>query len=93
MPSFGMDIPARFPLAIFQQFGAWEIFFLLLLALLLFGGKRLPELARGLGKALREFRKATDDAEESLSEALEKPETPLKKSPKSQEVKQDEKAD
>ena len=89
MPCFSVDSSLPFPLALFHQFGAWEVLFILLLALLLFGGKRLPELARGLGKALREFRKATDQAEEAVSEALEKQETPPKKSPKCQEVKED----
>ena len=36
--------------------GYSEIILILLLALLLFGGKKLPELARGLGKGLREFK-------------------------------------
>ena len=38
-----------------------EIFVILLFALLLFGSKRIPELARGLGKGLNELKKATGD--------------------------------
>ena len=38
--------------------GPWQLVLIFLLALLLFGGKRLPGLARGFAKALREFRGA-----------------------------------
>ena len=41
--------------------GAGELLVLLLIVLLLFGAKRLPELAKGLGSALREFRSAAKD--------------------------------
>lgn len=39
----------------------WEITIIFLVILLLFGARRLPDLARGLGQSLREFKKATDD--------------------------------
>lgn len=61
------------------MFGTGELIVILCVALLLFGGKRLPELARGLGLGLREFKKAfhgTDEAvveEESLSKAHKTP--------------------
>jgi sec-independent protein translocase protein TatA len=43
----------------------WEILVLVLLVLLLFGAKKLPELARGLGQGIKEFKKSTkDDPEE-----------------------------
>ncbi len=41
--------------------GPTEWFIILLIVLVLFGAKRLPELARGLGKSLTEFRKAKDE--------------------------------
>ena len=48
--------------------GPWEIILLLLLALLLFGAKRLPEIGRSLGRGMREFKDSVsgsnnDDAE------------------------------
>jgi sec-independent protein translocase protein TatA len=45
----------------------WEVLLLLMIALLLFGGKRLPEMGRSLGAGMREFKDAItgkDDAEE-----------------------------
>ncbi|MFA6508473.1 MAG: twin-arginine translocase TatA/TatE family subunit [Treponemataceae bacterium] len=47
--------------------GLPEIVLVLFLVLLLFGGKRLPELARGMGKALSEFRKGVRDVEDAAS--------------------------
>jgi sec-independent protein translocase protein TatA len=45
-----------------------EIFVVLLVVLLLFGAKKIPEVARGLGKGLNEFRKATDDIKKEIKE-------------------------
>lgn len=44
-----------------------DLLIILLIVLLLFGAKKLPELARGMGQALREFNKAKDDFERELS--------------------------
>ena len=51
--------------------GPWEIFFLFLAILLIFGGKKIPEVARGLGKGLREFNKAKNEVKDSINEAIE----------------------
>ncbi len=40
------------------RIGAWELIIIVILALVIFGGKRLPELGRGLGKGLANFRQA-----------------------------------
>lgn len=45
-------------------FGVWEIGIVLALVVLLFGGKKIPELARGLGQGIREFRRAKDELED-----------------------------
>ena len=46
--------------------GAWEILLILLVVLLVFGAKRIPELARGLGKGIREFKDATNDIKQEF---------------------------
>lgn len=62
------------PLA-FLNLGPWEIFFILGLALLLFGGKRLPSLAKDLGDGIRQFRKSLSGDSESESAKIQEPET------------------
>ena len=47
--------------------GTGEIFVIILAVLLLFGAKKIPELARGLGKGLNEFKKASDDIKREIS--------------------------
>lgn len=48
----------------------WDWIVIFLIALLIFGGKRIPEIARGLGKGIREFKKAKDGIEESIEEEI-----------------------
>ncbi|MFC1513570.1 twin-arginine translocase TatA/TatE family subunit [candidate division KSB1 bacterium] len=46
--------------------GGQELLLIFLGILLIFGGKKLPELARGLGKGIKEFKKATQEIESDL---------------------------
>jgi len=46
------------------MFGGWEMLLILAVVLLLFGAKKLPELAKGLGKSIKEFKKASEDTAE-----------------------------
>jgi len=46
-----------------------EIIILALAVLILFGSKKIPEMARGLGKGMREFRKAADDIKRELNQS------------------------
>ena len=55
--------------------GPTEWVVILLIALLLFGAKRLPELARGLGKSIKEFKRATSEVEQDIREAMKEEET------------------
>ncbi|MFZ9201967.1 MAG: twin-arginine translocase TatA/TatE family subunit [Opitutales bacterium] len=50
------------------------VWLILILAVLLFGGSKLPELARGLGKAKREFRKASEEVEDEVRTAVDEDE-------------------
>jgi len=43
------------------MFGPWEIVLIVLVVLLIFGGRKIPELMRGLGQGMKEFKKATKD--------------------------------
>ncbi len=49
-----------------MSLGPWEIVLIFVVLLLVFGGKKLPELARGLGQGLKEFKKATKDIKEEI---------------------------
>ena len=49
--------------------GGWELVVISLVILLLFGAKKLPELARGLGQGIKEFKGAVDGAKDELKEA------------------------
>ena len=51
-----------------MSFGLPEILLILLAVIILFGGKKIPELARGLGKSLSEFKKGRNESEESNNE-------------------------
>ena len=57
-------------LAIFNL-GGGEILLILAIALILFGAKKLPELAKGLGQGIKEFKKATDIASSGIPGAVE----------------------
>jgi sec-independent protein translocase protein TatA len=59
------------PLAFFGNLGWPEIVVILLVILLLFGGRKLPELARGLGKGLREFKDAVRGAKNEFEDAAD----------------------
>ena len=54
-----------------MSLGAMEITIILVVVLLLFGGKKLPELAKGLGKGIKEFKKAKNDVSEEINKVTE----------------------
>ena len=56
--------------------GGGEIILILALVLILFGAKKLPELAKGLGTGIKEFKKATRDVTEEMHSAMEEPPPP-----------------
>ena len=49
-----------------MSLGPWEIALVILVIIILFGGKKLPELARGLGLGLREFKKAKQEIKDEV---------------------------
>ena len=60
--------------------GGWEVVLILAVVLLLFGAKKLPELAKGLGTGIKEFKKATrevtDEIQNVSNETPARPATP-----------------
>ncbi len=63
----------------FGNLGAGEIILIVLVILLLFGAKKIPELAQGLGKGMKEFKKSLKDVEDEIK----KTDDDIKKSDKS----------
>ncbi len=51
--------------------GGQEIFFVFVIVLLLFGGNKIPELMRGLGKGIKEFNSARANVEDELRKGME----------------------
>src|ERR1044071_3166851 len=50
-------------------FGGWEVVLILAVVLVLFGAKKLPELAKGLGQGIKEFKKATREVTDEIQSA------------------------
>lgn len=60
-------------LSIFLGFiGPWQVVLIVAIVLLLFGGKKIPELMKGLGKGMKEFKNATKEDEEETASSEEK---------------------
>lgn len=59
----------------FENIGFGELLIILVVVLLLFGAKKIPELARGLGKGMSEFKKGLKDVENNIKEEEHKNET------------------
>ena len=70
------------------QLGFGELLVIGLIALLIFGPKKLPELGKSLGKGLREFKKATEDIKSSFDEHLKEAESTIEDA--KQEIKETE---
>jgi sec-independent protein translocase protein TatA len=63
------------------MFGGWEVVMILAAVLILFGAKKVPELMGGLGKGIKEFKKATRDVTDELNSAMDEPPPAPKKLP------------
>jgi sec-independent protein translocase protein TatA len=51
--------------------GGWEIVLILAVVLILFGAKKLPELAKGLGTGIKEFKKATREVTDEIQNSMD----------------------
>ena len=50
--------------------GTWEIVAIVLIILLLFGGKKIPELMKGLGKGVKSFKEGMNEVEKEVKDAV-----------------------
>jgi sec-independent protein translocase protein TatA len=68
---------ALYPIAGVLGMGPTELIVILVILLVLFGGSKLPSLAKGMGQSIKEFKKAAkDDPEEDKPAEAKKPEAP-----------------
>jgi sec-independent protein translocase protein TatA len=67
------------PMFAIGPFGPTELIIILFIVLLLFGAKKLPDLARGLGKSVSEFKKGSSEAEREIKDAIESEPKPAEK--------------
>lgn len=74
----------------FYGLGMQELLVILAIVMLLFGGKKLPEVGRNLGKAIRGFKQAEDETMKELRKAAEGPSTGSGQGETAEEAKGDE---
>ena len=63
----------------FGSLGATEIILIIVAIVLLFGAKKIPELAQGIGKGMKEFKKAVKEVEEDITEIKDEVKSDIKK--------------
>ena len=66
-------------------FGPWEIVLIVLVIVLIFGGKKIPELMKGVGKGVKSFKEGMNEVEDQINQA-----DPANPAPKSDETPQSE---
>ena len=57
-------------LAFLGGLGGWEILLILMVLLIFFGAKKIPELAKGLGKGIKEFKSATNEIKDEIEDSV-----------------------
>ena len=62
-------------LLLFQNIGVWEVLIIAFIVLLLFGGKKIPELMKGLGKGVKSFKEGVNEVEKEIKD-LDKEDKP-----------------
>ncbi len=61
--------------------GTWEIVAIVLVILLLFGGKKIPELMKGLGKGVKSFKEGVNEIDEQINDSVDAPKKDAAKKP------------
>jgi sec-independent protein translocase protein TatA len=77
--TFVIKLAIMFQLAIILAFGLPEWGLIVLAVLLLFGGRKIPELMKGLGQGIREFNNAKKDVKKHIEDGMTEPEEESKK--------------
>lgn len=72
---------------LFLNIGSQEMIFIFVIALVLFGGKKLPELARGLGKGIREFKDASENIKRDINDQINDFDKEIERQPSKSETK------
>ena len=62
-------------------FGGWQVILIIAIVLILFGAKKIPELAKGLGIGIKEFKKATREVTDEIQNAGTDTPPPAAKTP------------
>lgn len=68
--------------AFFGGLRGWELVIIAVLILLLFGGKKIPELMKGLGKGVHSFKQGLEEAKAEMNKPVDKPSRPEESEPK-----------
>ena len=68
-------------LSLFAFLGTGEMILIAVVVLVLFGAKKVPELMKGVGTGIKEFKKASRDVQEEFTRAAEEPPTPTPTQP------------
>ena len=55
-------------LLLFQNIGVWEVLIIAFVVLLIWGGKKIPELMKGLGKGVKSFKEGMKDVEKEIKD-------------------------
>lgn len=66
---------------VFAMLNGWEVVAILAVVLIVFGAKRLPELAKGLGQGIREFKKSSREIQDELHQAIDVEAPPARPTP------------
>ncbi|MGE5355446.1 MAG: twin-arginine translocase TatA/TatE family subunit [Deltaproteobacteria bacterium] len=77
-------------LVLFLNLGGQEILLIALIVLLLFGGRKIPELMRGLGKGIREFNDAKNNIQSEIKNEMRELEKPKMEIKEQEKVKREE---
>jgi len=65
----------------FGGIGVQELLLIFLVVLLLFGAKRIPDIAHGLGKGIRDFKRAMQETKDEINQSIEGPDKKNTKGP------------